>query len=108
MRRLLEIHSLSLCIGLSFIFFFRKKVPSYSAADRLNYCCSGIEAGARMKKEETKMDCHANKSIECSVVSCANHCDTMDYCSLDKIRVGTHECNPTMDQCTDCLSFMKR
>jgi len=54
------------------------------------------------------MDCHANKSIECSVVSCANHCDSADYCSLDKIHVGTHECNPTMDQCTDCQSFMKR
>lgn len=54
------------------------------------------------------MDCHANKSIECSVVSCANHCSAENYCSLDKIHVGTHECNPTMDQCTDCLSFRKR
>ncbi len=54
------------------------------------------------------MDCHANKSIECSVVSCANHCNSEDYCSLAKIHVGTHECTPTMDQCTDCMSFRKR
>ena len=51
------------------------------------------------------MNCHANKSIECTVVSCANHCDEANYCSLDKILVGTHECNPTVDQCTDCMSF---
>ena len=31
------------------------------------------------------MNCHANKSIECTVVSCANHCDEANYCSLDKI-----------------------
>ena len=41
------------------------------------------------------MNCHANKSIECTVVSCANHCGDANYCSLDKILVGTHECNPT-------------
>ena len=54
------------------------------------------------------MDCHANKCIECSVVSCAHHCDAENYCSLDKIKVGTHECHPSMDQCTDCLSFLKK
>ncbi|MCI8525357.1 MAG: DUF1540 domain-containing protein [Oscillospiraceae bacterium] len=55
-----------------------------------------------------KMDCHANRCIECSVVSCAHHCDVENYCSLDKIKVGTHECHPSMDQCTDCLSFLKK
>ncbi len=25
------------------------------------------------------MNCHANKSIECTVVSCANHCDEANY-----------------------------
>ena len=34
------------------------------------------------------MNCHANKSIECTVVSCANHCDEANYCSLDKILCG--------------------
>lgn len=50
----------------------------------------------------------ANKSIECTVTQCRNHCNAENYCSLDKIKVGTHECNPTMDQCTDCLSFEKK
>ncbi len=46
-----------------------------------------------------------NKCIECSVKQCRNHCEEKNYCSLDKIKVGTHECNPSQDQCTDCLSF---
>lgn len=56
------------------------------------------------------MNCHdnANKSIECTVVQCAHHCDCANYCSLDKIRVGTHEANPTVDQCTDCMSFERK
>ena len=49
----------------------------------------------------------ANKAIECNVVSCRNHCDSQDYCSLDHVRIGTHECHPSMDQCTDCLSFIQ-
>ena len=52
--------------------------------------------------------CKANKCIECSVSSSGQHCDTENYCSLDRIRVGTHETNPSMDQCTDCLSFVKK
>ena len=44
----------------------------------------------------------------CNVQSCAYHCDTENYCSLDRIMVGTHEANPTEDQCTDCKSFRKR
>lgn len=59
-------------------------------------------------KEAFIMSCHANKCIACNVVSCANHCDDADYCSLDRIQVGTHECNPTVDQCTDCMSFRKK
>ena len=57
------------------------------------------------KKEELTMDCKANKSIECTVQQCANHCSDANYCALDRILVGTHEGNPTMDQCTDCKSF---
>ncbi len=51
------------------------------------------------------MNCKANKSIECTVQQCANHCTDSNYCALDHILVGTHEGNPTMDQCTDCKSF---
>lgn len=45
-----------------------------------------------------------NKSIGCSVSSCKYHADS-DYCTLDKIQVGTHEPNPTEVECTDCESF---
>lgn len=50
----------------------------------------------------------ANKCIRCTVTSCSHHCDNADYCRLDSIQVGTHETNPTMDQCTDCQSFEKK
>ncbi len=55
------------------------------------------------------MDCHKiNNSIECTVHQCANHCSDCNFCSLEKIKVGTHEANPSMDQCTDCLSFKRK
>ncbi len=47
-----------------------------------------------------------NKHIECSVSSCKNHCNEENYCSLEKVVIGTHESNPTMNQCTDCESFV--
>ena len=54
------------------------------------------------------MDCNANKCIACTVQQCAYHCDTADYCSLDRIQVGPHEMNPTDEQCTDCKSFRRK
>ncbi|WP_283675314.1 DUF1540 domain-containing protein [Butyricicoccus sp. Marseille-Q5471] len=51
---------------------------------------------------------HSNKAIRCTVQQCTNHCDCADYCALDCITVGTHEANPTVDQCTDCMSFQKK
>ncbi len=54
------------------------------------------------------MSCHANQCIECTVQQCANHCEDANYCSLERILVGTHELNPTVDQCTDCKSFRKK
>lgn len=47
----------------------------------------------------------ANQSIGCTVTQCEYHCSNDNYCSLDKIQVGTHEMNPTEAQCTDCNSF---
>ncbi len=47
----------------------------------------------------------ANKCIACTVEQCTHHCSCENYCSLDKIQVGTHESNPTVKACTDCLSF---
>lgn len=61
-----------------------------------------------ISKEDMTMNCHANKCIECTVQQCAYHCENENYCSLDRILVGTHEVNPTMDQCTDCMSFRKK
>ncbi len=48
----------------------------------------------------------ANRSIQCTVDSCKNHCGTEQYCSLDKVSIGTHETNPKVCQCVDCESFI--
>ena len=31
-----------------------------------------------------------------------------DYCTLEAIKVGTHEMNPTKKECTDCESFVNK
>lgn len=61
-------------------------------------------------KEDLTMDCNstANHSIACTVNQCAHHCSNENYCSLKQIQVGTHEANPTVEQCTDCMSFEKK
>ncbi len=46
-----------------------------------------------------------NKSIECSVAQCEYHAKQANFCTLGKIKVGTHEANPSMPECTDCMSF---
>lgn len=48
-----------------------------------------------------------NHAIRCNVVSCEYRCHDCDYCSLDRIEVGTHEPHPKMTECTDCKSFRK-
>lgn len=52
-----------------------------------------------------EMNKNYNSSIKCSVEQCRNHCDTENYCSLNEVKIGTHEQNPTMKQCVDCESF---
>lgn len=49
-----------------------------------------------------------NKSIECTVKQCEYNATNANYCSLGKIKVGTHESNPTVPECTDCMSFKVR
>lgn len=49
-----------------------------------------------------------NHCIACSVKQCAHHCGEENYCELDRVSIGTHEANPTVCQCVDCLSFAKR
>ncbi len=48
----------------------------------------------------------ANYNIACTVKQCKNHSSDGDYCALDKIRIGTHEADPTVVECTDCESFV--
>lgn len=64
----------------------------------------------KSKKEEVRMDthCHANRCIACTVTQCKYHCDAENFCSLEKIQVGTHEADPTVKQCTDCMSFARK
>ena len=52
--------------------------------------------------------CTDNKCIECTVSQCEYHSQNENYCTLDKIKVVTHEQNPTMTQCTDCSSFVAK
>ena len=52
-------------------------------------------------------ECTPNSAINCSVTSCAHHCKDVNRCGLTSIQVGTHEQNPSMNQCTDCQSFKK-
>lgn len=52
------------------------------------------------------MSCNkANTSIGCTVNNCKHHCQSQNYCSLDKIMIGTHESDPTKCECVDCKSF---
>ena len=61
-----------------------------------------------MKLNGSCQNCNPNHCIACTVQQCANHCGSENYCSLERIQVGTHEYNPTEDQCTDCKSFMRK
>lgn len=47
----------------------------------------------------------ANKSIGCVVNNCMHHCQHEQYCSLDKIQIGSHRENPKTELSTDCMSF---
>lgn len=51
---------------------------------------------------------HPNHSVECSVSCCKNHCVDCDCCSLSRVRIGTHESNPEVCECTDCECFEKK
>ena len=50
------------------------------------------------------MNQEKNDSIQCSIHNCVHHAENVDYCTLDRIHVGTHELNPTKKECTDCAS----
>lgn len=44
--------------------------------------------------------------IYCSVEQCQHHSASDNCCTLDSIRVATHEANPTECKCTDCENFI--
>ena len=49
-----------------------------------------------------------NPSIECSVKQCEYHCGNENFCTLNRVKIATHEANPTVCQCVDCESFVKK
>ncbi|MBR6967368.1 MAG: DUF1540 domain-containing protein [Ruminococcus sp.] len=49
-----------------------------------------------------------NPCIRCDVSQCRHNLCTEHYCTLDSISVGTHEEDPTVPECTDCNSFVRR
>lgn len=49
-----------------------------------------------------------NRSIQCTVDKCKNHCGTEQFCTLDTVNIGTHESDPTVCQCVDCESFVAK
>ena len=49
-----------------------------------------------------------NPSIKCTVEQCKYNNTNEKYCTLSMIKVGTHEKNPTVPECTDCDSFELR
>ncbi len=48
---------------------------------------------------------HMNRCIGCTVQQCAHHAGKDNFCTLDKVSIGTHEKDPTEPQCVDCESF---
>ena len=66
--------------------------------------CSGSKSTPK-KSRGTDCGCTVNPCIECTVQNCAYHCKSEDYCSLDHIRVASHEAAPATTSCVDCRSF---
>ena len=95
----MEPHPVFYVIGVCFPRFLRK----LSSANA-KYSSEVIEMTDHTKRGSA---CTPNTAIHCSVTDCAHHCQDAEYCGLNSIRVGTHEADPAMDQCTDCQSFEK-
>lgn len=49
-----------------------------------------------------------NTCINCDIKQCKHNAQSENFCTLEAIRVGTHEANPTMPECTDCKSFVAK
>ena len=49
-----------------------------------------------------------NPNIRCSVEQCRHNLCSEHFCTLDVVSIGTHEANPSVKECVDCESFVKR
>ena len=49
-----------------------------------------------------------NSCIHCDVASCKYNMDSEHFCTLDSIKIGTHEADPQVPECVDCESFVKK
>ncbi len=49
-----------------------------------------------------------NPNIHCTVEQCRHNMCSENYCTLDRVDIGTHEADPTVKECVDCNSFEKR
>ncbi|MDR0992232.1 MAG: DUF1540 domain-containing protein [Ruminococcus sp.] len=48
-----------------------------------------------------------NPCIQCDVGNCQFHCGSENYCTLNTVKIGTHENNPKVPECVDCESFVR-
>ena len=60
------------------------------------------------KKEEEDYELHRKPLHPVYRIPVQHHCESENYCSLEKIQIGTHETDPTVKQCTDCMSFDRK
>jgi hypothetical protein len=58
-----------------------------------------------MKGKESEMG--KNPCIQCDVGNCQFHCGSENYCTLNTVKIGTHENNPKVPECVDCESFVR-
>ena len=68
---------------------------------RAFFCFLPLEGGIFMMTNK-------NEAIGCTVNNCTHHAQGENYCTLNKIQIGTHESNPTKIECTDCESFVNK
>ncbi len=54
------------------------------------------------------MENRKNPNIRCTVGQCRHNLCTENFCTLDQVRIGTHEAEPSVPECVDCISFEKR
>lgn len=59
----------------------------------------------KLKFKEDIIMSKANESIACTVQQCEHNDCGSHLCTLQTVKIGTHEANPTVPQCIDCQSF---